>query len=201
MRTFKLFAAVVIFLIAGTLTAKPYNVSYRLGSSFTGFQFLLKSLDEMRTPGAIIPTVGLSYAGGSIKYQREDEYEDYSSKSSLALLLPRVGFRRYQAPVGSLEHYMFAELFYVIPMVSSEYDGEKMTGEEKEEIRDALDVLGVSLGYGTEYHVSNQFSVGGELFFTGAHWSEKDEDSDWSRKTRVLLGATIARATLNYYFQ
>ena len=197
----KLLTGVVILLMASLLTAKPYNVSYRLGNPITGVQFLLKSLDEMRIPGEIIPTVGLSYAGGSSRSEAEGEYDDYSSKSSLTLLMPRVGFRRYQIPVGDLEHYMFSELFYVIPMVSGEYNGEKMTSDEKKDARDGLAVLGVSLGYGTEYHLSEQFSIGGELYFTGAHWGEKDEESDWSRRAQLLVGATLARATLNYYFK
>ncbi|MFC1484665.1 hypothetical protein ACFL6Q_06440 [Candidatus Neomarinimicrobiota bacterium] len=202
MREIKLFSAIVIFLIAGTLTAKPYNVSYRLGNSITGFQFLLKARAEKDFPGAFMPTLGLSYAGGSLSSEEESDYsEGTSSRTALTLLMPRVGFRRYRTGVSCLDHYMFAEIFYVIPLVNGEEDGEKMSSEEKEEIRDDLDVLGLSLGYGTEYHVSEQFSIGGELFFTGVHWSETDEGDYWSSKTRVLLGATIARATLNYYFQ
>lgn len=201
MRNTKLYAGMVIVLMAGILTAKPYNVSYRLAGPITGVQFLLKSMDEMSSPGELIPTVGLSYAGGSTKTEWDDAYDESSDKSSLALLMPRVGFRRYQDPVGSLEHYVFGELFYVIPMVSGEHDGEKMTSDEKKDARDGLDVLGVSLGYGTEYHLSEQFSIGGEVYLTGAHWSDEDEGGDWSRKARVLLGATLARATLNYYFK
>lgn len=209
MRKFKLFVAAAIFLIAGALTAKPFNVSYRLGNSITGFQFMLKSAAERRTPKAIIPTIGLSYAGGSTTFEEEAEdeiYDDTSSRTTLTLLLPRVGFRGYRSPVGDLEHYTFVEVFYVIPMVDGEEDGEKMSNKEKEEIEDALDALGISLGYGTEYHVSEQFSIGGELFFTGAYWDAEEKVSgyyggDWIRKSRAILGATIARATLNYYFK
>ena len=73
-------------------------------------------------------------------------------------------------------------------------------------VEDALDALGISLGYGTEYRVSEQFSIGGEVFFTGAYWDAEEKGSsyyagDWKRKTKAILGGTLARATLNYYFK
>lgn len=144
---------------------------------------------------------GLSYVRVTSKFEEHDSYDDYSRSEIVRLVMPKVGGRWYGAPVGNLKHYAVAEAFYVIPFVSGERDGKKLTSEEKKELRDLFDIFGLSLGYGSEYYFSNQFSVGGELLMNWAYWDYDEDDDDWSYESSLFLGATLARATFNFYFK
>ena len=178
--------------------------------------------------GSIKPIVGLDYFSGSINvdytYHYEENYngdrnvddDESSVDGSLRLFIPRVGVKYFRAPKKDLISYLLAEGFIVVPTVSFEtmVDGETETLDKDDEarIKDALDFIGITLGLGTEYYFSDQFSIGGEAGINWLLWDFKEEYSDsyespnysWSEKSKLEIKATLsgvyARMSINFFF-
>lgn len=195
--------AIALLMAVTSLSAGTPDMSFKKGFPISHVQFLLPAR------GSIVPTVSLGYFGLSNKYesQENDTNYDYSStsKTSVHLFMPKVGLRKFGQPSGDLRTYSLAEVFYLLPMIARERDGEEISDEQKKEFRDALDVLGLTVGYGVEYKFSDQFSVGSEVAFNMIYHSTHDEsDGDssytFSRDTRTILGGLLTSFTMNYYF-
>jgi hypothetical protein len=81
--------------------------------------------------------------------------------------------------------------------------GTELTREDEEDIKDALDVLGLTAGWGAEYFFSPQFSLGGEA---SLNWIFHDVDyrgeyGESSTQTKTTLTASLVRLTFNFYFR
>ena len=74
---------------------------------------------------------------------------------------------------------------------------------DEKEIRDALDLIGLTIGFGVEYFPSDQFSVGSEASMNLIyHSTESTGDFDnYKSETRTILSALMTKVTLNYYFR
>ena len=189
---------IILTLALLTITAaqaQPPNVSFRMGLPINAVQFMLAER------GNIVPTVGLGYFMVSYKSEWSDDYESESFSTKIQYLLPNIGLRRNFAPVENLGYYALAEAILGIPMVS----GEDLSTEGEEEVEDALGLFGVRLGGGVEYHLSRQFSIGSELTFSAVFHNtsyESDEEYDsYKSESSTMLGGTLSRVTLNYYFK
>ncbi len=183
----------VMFLTLTTAQAQPPNVSFRMGLPINAVQFMFAER------GNVVPTAGLGYFVVSHKSEWRDDYDSDSYSTTVQYLVPNVGLRRNYEPVENLGYYALAEAFLGIPLVS----GEDLPDESKEEMQDALGLLGVRLGAGVEYFVSKQFSIGSEFTFSAVFHNTKFEGEydDYSSKTSTMLGGTLSRVTLNYYFR
>ncbi len=178
--------------------------------------------------GFIKPIFGLDYYGGSIKFDLDYHYEEYDGgdtytdddemtvEASLRLFMPRVGLKLFQPRKKDLRSYLLTEAFLVIPIINfeSKVDGEtdELKNKDKDRIKDAIDYIGLTIGVGTEYYFSDQFSIGGEAGFNMLLWNWSDEYSDsdddydysWSEEykfdIKARLGGSYGRMSINFYF-
>jgi len=181
--------------------SSPFNSSFKIGVPVSTFQIMLG--DRNFQGKNFTPVVGLGYFGASTK--RDGSDSDYDS--SIKFLLPRTGARIMGSKLGNLNHYYIGELFLVVPIVS----GSEISSSEEAEIKDELELFGVTLGWGVENYFSDSFSIGGEITYNWIHHSVEREsyDYDWENDTESTdkydlitnLSATIVQVTFNYYFK
>ncbi len=183
-------------MVAG-LMAQPPNLSFKRGAPVSRAQVLLGA----RSMGSrtIIPNLSLGYFAVSYKRSYSDDFGSDSYDFSAHLFIPTVGVRFLGARSGDLRSYTLAEVFYLLPLVS----GSEFTDDDKKELRDALDLIGLTIGFGAEYFVSDQFSVGSEASMNLIyHSTDRAEDFDnYTSETRTILSAILTNFTLNYYFR
>ena len=192
--------SIMLIMLVGIVTglmAQPPNLSFKRGAPISRAQVLLgaRSLGS-RT---VVPNLSLGYFSVSSKRSHSDDFGSGSSDFSLHLFMPTVGVRLLSARTGDLRSYTLAEVFFLLPVVSSS----EFSGDDKKEVRDALDLLGLTLGFGAEYFVSDQFSVGSEASINLVyHSTERTRDFDnYTSETRTILSALLTNFTLNYYFR
>lgn len=182
----------ILILGTGLLWGASPNLSVKVGGIISETQILIGS----RSMGGriVLPTVGLGYFSLSTKSKSDGDKSDLAVR----LFLPRVGVRLVTAQVENLRAYFALEGFLLFPLITG-----SETDRVKENIKDGLDLLGLTIGYGAEYFFSSQFSLGGELSMNWVRWDEdfQSEFDDFSSETRVILGATLTRVTLNFYFK
>ena len=193
-------ARILMVILLGSvigLSAQPANLSFKVGSVITGVQMLLTQRSIGNT--SITPTLGLAYFSASTKFRDEYDGEVDEGKSAIRIFIPKAGFRRYSGRSENLTSYVALEGWLLLPFISDE----DLTTRQKTNTKDALDLLGLTVGYGAEYFFSPQFSLGGEVSMNWIHWDYKPERESASStyEVRAILGATLSRVTLNYYFR
>ena len=162
------------------------NISFKFGLPLSSAQLLLK---EREVGGKkIVPTIrtGYFHIGQSVKGEGRDE------SIGAHLFVPSIGIRVGQSKIMDLRRYWLTDFFTVVPV---------FTGTDKKEIKKDWDsqfdpIVGVIGGYGVEYFLSNQFSIGGEfsMNFVMNKWKNENEDyySDYeniSEDHRLTVGA------------
>ena len=176
----------IVLLITGFALGKSPNMSLKVGGPMSTAQVLFRGHTLLgRT---VLPTVGLDYFSLSTKSKDEDE-----SQFVARLFIPRVGGRITNPRADKLRSYLLVEAFTVIPLVSST----ELTKEQEGDVKDVLDLLGLTVGWGAEYFFSPQFSVGGEA---SLNWNLHDTEFD-SFETTSTLAASVTRLTFNFYFR
>jgi len=193
-------AAMILIMLGCLITglmAQPPNLSFKRGAPISHAQLLLGA----RSIGGktAVPNLTLGYFSVSYKSSYSDDYGSDSFDFSVHLFIPKAGVRLLGARTGDLRGYTLAEAFFLLPVVSSS----EWTDEDKKEIRDALDLIGLTIGFGAEYFVSDQFSVGSEASMNlVSHSTEYTGDYDtYTSETRTILSALMTNVTLNYYFR
>ena len=192
---------IILISLTSIIQSAPNNSSFKIGFPVSTFQIMLG--DKNYQGKNFTPLVGLGYFSASSKKDGSSNDSDYSIK----FLLPRAGARIMGARIGDLNYYYLGELFLVVPFVS----GSEITKSEEKEIKDELNLIGVTLGWGVENYFSDSFSIGGEFSFNWIYHSVERESSyydyyDYSSSTDkynviTTLSATIAQITFNYYFK
>lgn len=192
--------SVMLIVFGGMVTglmALPPNLSFKRGAPISHAQLLLGA----RSMGGrtIVPTLALGYFSVSYKSSYSDDYGSDSYDFSVHLFIPKVGVRLLSARTGDLRSYTLAEAFYLLPVVS----GSEFTDDDEKEIRDALDLIGLTIGFGVEYFASDQFSVGSEASMNMIYHSTEftDDFDNYTSETRTILSALMTNVTLNYYFR
>ncbi len=178
--------------------------------------------------------------GGSYSSHYEDWNEDGSGDHYLAyendwdingsatLFIPRIGLKFYLSQ-SNISSYFKLGVLKCLPSVSGEYSYRyvdydslgnvfyesdttmALLDEEKEVIASILGVFGINIGFGCEYHLSSNFSIGGEAGFrywkTGGDYVRDEEDLTpfydrdiWEQELSTSLGISYAIFTLNYYW-
>ena len=198
------------------------SMSIRIGGPTQSYFIGLKPF------GTFSPTFGIDYWGGSFNvetdyFRKEYNYDDQdtnfdelSANGSLRLIMPRIGVKYFKAPNNNLNSYLMLEGFIVIPIVKMEStsNGESfdLEDDDKERIKDGLDLMGLTLGFGTEFYFSHQFSIGGEFGLNWILWNFNDEFTDnydgynysweesYTYKAKAGIGGGFSRMTLNFYF-
>ena len=171
------------------------DISFKFGLPLSSAQLLLK---EKNIAGkTIVPAVRTGYFHIGLASEEES--------IGAHIFVPSVGLRTGHKKVTDLRRYWLADVFTVVPI---------FTGTDKKEIKDDWDdqfdlILGLIGGYGVEYFLSDQFSIGGEasMNLVMNSWkNEYEEQIDWneyrsvSEDWRLSAGAVFTQFTLNYYF-
>ena len=147
------------------------------------------------------PTLGLSYFGISSTFKNTEDGETDKSDLAARFLIPRIGARLLGTRSGDLNSYYFGEVFLVLPFIS----GSDISDDDIDEIKDATNLIGITLGSGVEYFFSESFSLGGELSFNmvfhTVSYDSGDEYESYQSEFSTRIEATFTQITFNYYFQ
>jgi hypothetical protein len=171
------------------------DISFKFGLPLSSAQLLLK---EKNIAGkTIVPAVRTGYFHIGLASEEES--------IGAHIFVPSVGLRTGHKKVTDLRRYWLADVFTVVPF---------FTGEDSKQVKEEWDdqfdlILGLIGGYGVEYFLSDQFSIGGEasMNLVMNSWkNEYEEQIDWneyrsvSEDWRLSAGAVFTQFTLNYYF-
>tara|TARA_B100000315_G_scaffold136882_1_gene126135 strand:- start:2717 stop:3373 length:657 start_codon:yes stop_codon:yes gene_type:complete len=195
------------------------SMGVRIGGPTESFHVGLLKL------GSIHTLVGMDYSGFSLnldsKNIEENDGETSEStmevKAYLRLFMPHAGVKFFFSEKDQLKSYLLGEMFLVFPSVHAETtengDTEELDPDTRNQIKDALDLMGITIGYGTEYYFGDQFSLGGEFGINFILWNWSDEftydyyDDGYNSETettefeaKAKIGSSFARMTLNFYF-
>lgn len=214
-----------------------FTASFKSGFPLSGTEFGLKLGPFHPYGGLDIIRVSGTFSDSYTDWDKVDEgyRKDYYSTSEFdgaaTLFVPNVGLKFYLTQ-KSIKSYVNGGILMVIPSVSgktsyewksynsdgeviSEDSGsEKLTDEEKDNIKDVLDMFGLKAGFGLEYAFSENFSIGGEyglrVFSNSITTSETYPDpedqedyswkEEWEEEVKTSLGITYTSFSMNFYF-
>jgi hypothetical protein len=207
-KKFNLILIAVFFLCtAAGYSQFSFGVGTSLGStgSYFGYQ-----IDDF------VPYIGLQYfnAGFTVedhgmRYNNNGNLEPYIDKveGSVAVFMPAIGAKYFIKHKQSIQAYVNASIFKPFISLTAESNGQNST--EVDKTNDNLSFIGFNAGFGVEYFLSNQFSLGGEfglnMLFgstettSGNPTSQTDSYSIY--KPKLDIGVTYGKITLNYYFK
>jgi len=195
------FSIIMLITVSTVIQSSPYNSSFKIGMPVSTFEIMFG--DKNYQGKNLTPLVGIGYFSTSTKRDGSSDDYDYSIK----FLLPRLGTRIMGSRIGDLNYYYLSELFLVIPFVS----GSDISSSDEKEIKDELNLLGVTLGWGVEHYFSDSFSIGGEFSFNWIYHSVERESYEYDYNTNTdtsskydmitTLSATMTQLTFNYYFK
>tara|TARA_B110000046_G_scaffold34285_1_gene37138 strand:- start:315 stop:902 length:588 start_codon:yes stop_codon:yes gene_type:complete len=185
-----------LMIILSTVFSQT-NISFKFGLPLSSAQLLLKE----RAVGnkKVVPTIrtGYFHIGQSVKSKDRDE------SIGAHLFVPSIGIRAGYNKITDLRRYWLADVFTVVPI---------FTGTDKKKIKDDWDsqfnpIIGMIGGYGVEFFLSDQFSIGGEasMNLVMNKWKNENEDEgyydDISEDWRLTAGAVFTQFIFNYYFE
>lgn len=167
------------------------------GISYSQFSFSVK-------PGLNLNSANIGYRsekgvfyGGlqfiNVTYKYKNQYDD--DKLKLHVYMPYIGYKFFIKEKENIKSSISATLFK--PMV---FGKEITDGTEevsfKEDLRN-INIWGGEFAFGTEYFLSENFSLGGEFGLRLAIYVD-DHDSDY--KESLYLNMTYVSGSLNFYF-
>jgi hypothetical protein len=208
-----LLLAVAMMLSFASFAQFTFSVSP--GQSLNGASFGFKVMDN------IVPYVGFQHIAAKGFYNETSwEYMytgglqkvEYETTASVSILIPHIGVKFFFIEKDDLKAY--ANLSLAKPMLSAkaEQDGEDID-EIEDQIND-LKIFGAELGFGVEYYLAEQFSIGGEFGFRYLrvrHNMEYDteiynpntgyyDNSQVEAEFGLSIRPTYNKISLNYYF-
>ena len=187
------------FIILFSTVFSQTDISFKFGLPLSSAQLLLKE----KTVGGlkVVPTIrtGYFHIGQSRKREAQDE------SIGAHILVPSLGRRVGKNKIIDLKRYWLEDFETVVPI---------FTGTDKKEIKKEWDsqfdpIVGMIGGYGVEYFLSEQFSLGGEVSMNLVmnKWKNENRDeNDYgdneniSEDYRLTAGAVFTQFIFNYYF-
>lgn len=161
--------------------------------------------------GKVVPYVGFQLINGGFKLESTDHYYDgmdwVDDESEMTvnanILMPSIGVKLFAVETGDLKAYF--NLTASKPMIRGKMVSDGTEVDEFAETLEKVKMIGAELGFGVEYYLSSNFSIGGEyaIRYIGGNFSDKMEygsDEYEEIKTSLRLAPTIAKLTLNFYF-
>jgi len=153
----------------------------------------------------IVPYIGLQYLNANFKMEQIDIVEDATTNTEISgsLIIPNIGFKYFLKQKNKLQPFFSFKLSK--PMVRS---GKFKVGEDNEFLNNAKDVIknmgmwGAELGFGIEYFLDENFSVGGEygLRYLRLHMKNDQPISDNFFDISANMNRTFSRISINFYF-
>ena len=121
------------------------NTSFKVGLPYSTAQILFD--DKELLGKTLTPTLGLSYFGISSAFENTENGETNKGDLSARFLIPRIGARLLGTRSGDLNSYYFGETFLILPFIS----GSDISNDDIDEIKDATDLIGITLGSGEKF--------------------------------------------------
>ena len=127
-----------------------------------------------------------------------DDCESTTSESTFSAIvfMPSIGKQFDLRSMKKVNTYYKGEVYFVLPIVSIDVDGEQTTNIEND-IEDITDMLGLNIAYGVEYKFNEQLSFSTDLGFNYL-WNDIDiGGTDVSAK----IGHSYTLLSLNFYME
>jgi hypothetical protein len=177
--------------------------------------------------GKIVPYVGFQIMNAGVTSKETGStwngaaIEEYDSELKISgnLYVPSIGVKLFIIEKNKLNAYVNLNVTKPFIRAKVQMDGEDVEsfyyGGEAGPINDVLkhvNMLGGELGFGVEYFVDDNFSVGGEygiLYMRGSYKDEWEEDvwngsayqsEDFTSKVGIHVMPTYSKISLNFYF-
>ena len=136
-----------------------------------------------------------------------DDTETGDGKISINMLMPRLGYRKPYRKMGSIQTYNQIEGYIIIPMLKSSGDF-KLEGDAREEIADALSLMGFKASHSVEYNFTEQLSLVADVGLNWIFWDfstdNQYEGYNYTEKTQteliIHLGMTYSKLSLHFKF-
>jgi len=207
---------ICIFISANVYSQFTFSVSTGDRFELNGANFGYKINDR------IVPFVGLQYLNINLSYEEAgEEYnydlgvvDSYTNEENLSgnLFIPGIGVKYFFVQKNNLKAYGSISLFKPVVRAKVMYNGEEDV--YLNEILGEVNIWGGSLGFGSEYFIDENFSVGGEFglrSFRGTYSETYDVlrynpetgtnfDAEVTSDVLVCLRPTYTKISLNYYF-
>lgn len=211
-----LLVSIFLFISANVFSQFTFSVSSGDFFELNGANFGYKINDRF------VPFVGLQYLNVNselketvVEYKTAFKDADtFTDKEDITanVYIPTIGMKYFFIHKNKLKAYGSISLFKPFANAKDVYNGEE--GDYLDEIVGAVNVWGGSLGFGSEYFIDENFSVGGEFglrSFRGTYSETNEEqrydygtgeyyDADITNDVLVCLRPTYTRISLNYYF-
>ena len=202
-----------IFSTAKGQFAFGVNTDFASKSAYFGYQF-----------DNFVPYLGVQFFNGSLSLDAKTKYLEYDYETNTyglvddnfkndvsgTVFMPYLGCKYFFAEKNKLKPYINVGIFKPVISGSMEIDG--LEDEDFNDFIDNISIWGFSFGFGTEYFIDKNFSLGGEFGFnmlladfeetTQRSENPDEEEYNWedSYSSTFNLGMTYARISLNYYF-
>jgi len=229
-----LIVALPLLLSAGNNLTVSFHTGFPLNGMDVGYQMgafvPYGGFDIVRVSSSATE----NYESWDRDYYSDVFYKDYEKHTeysgSATLFVPNFGFRFYLSQ-QKIKSYVKGNFLLVIPSVSGTDKGTRtyynpdgsidyiddwdddLSDKEVDILEDALDLWGITMGFGLEYPFNEHFTIGGEfgLRIFGNSVTDKDSDSDeydgklqwkedWNDELKATLGITYTAFSLNFYF-
>jgi len=230
----KLLTTVLILSFFVTLSwgKSGLTASFKTGFPLSGSSFGLKLGPLNPYCGFDIARISGNYEYNSTNWSQawfteelflESDYHS-SIEGSALLLIPHLGLK-----MNLWKAFILGEAMLCLPSIDGKSKGkdiqylsdgtveyidewdEKLSKDDKKMIKDALDFIGLKLGFGAEYFLNEHVSIGGEfgirLLLNSFDQKDTSEDVDngivyyrekWSEKLSASLGVTYTSFSLNF---
>ena len=149
------------------------------------------------------PFIGLRFVSGKLTSEYHDANfpaNDYKNETKLNIYMPNIGAKLFLSESDVIRPYL--QVAFYKPIIF----GKRLEdGTESQTFKDNLNNIKVwagEFGFGTEYFLHPQFSLGGEFGLRVANLKEKYESQDQTTTStdKVGLGISYVSFSLNYYF-
>ena len=181
-----------IFCIVDSQTIFSVRPGLNLNSASIGFQS--KNLQ---------PYVGLKFANVNMTSEYKDpSYPADNSKTEtrLHIYMPCVGAKLYFKGTEMVKPYVMATVYKPFAFGKQLEDGTE--DESFKKSLNNLKIWAAELGFGSEYFLHPQFSLGGEFGLRWANIKDKYESSSstYSLTEKFGIGFSYVAVSLNFYF-
>lgn len=184
----KLFAVFfILFTTQRSFSQFTFGISPGLGIKSAYFGY--------KTNGRFLPYLSIQALNANISYNSNNGDSD---KLSGSLIVPTIGTKFYLQENQKLKPYF--DLAISKPINTIKENDENVLNEN-------IKLFAGSIGFGTEYFLDPQFSVGGEFGLMYMHGKYKDSyyddfyEKDTQETYKVSVNPTYAKISFNFYFK
>lgn len=181
----------IVLILAATFMASVLSYSQITFSVKPGLN--LNGANIGYHTGNFNPYFGIQFL--NTKFSYEDNDDTYESETKFNIYMPYIGSKYYVFSKESLKSSIILTVFK--PLVSGESSSQGSSYDYESSIEDLSFWIG-ELGFGSEYFLNEQFSIGGEFGFRYILY--KHEDTEYNYTDKLNLNMTYVSGSMNFYF-